>query len=95
MSVSKQDVEYIAKLAKLKFTESEKNDLINDLNKIINYMDKLNEVNTDDVDIMINPCEIGSRYREDLVCESSELDNFIEDSPKSLGEFIVVPRIID
>ncbi|MEA4825942.1 MAG: Asp-tRNA(Asn)/Glu-tRNA(Gln) amidotransferase subunit GatC [Clostridium sp.] len=95
MSVSKQDVEYIAKLAKLKFTESEKNDLINDLNKIINYMDKLNEVNTDDVDIIINPCEIESRYREDLVCESSELDNFIEDSPKSLGEFIVVPRIID
>ena len=50
MSVSKKDVEYVAELARLEFKEEEKNNFVDDLNKILNYMEKLDELNTDDVD---------------------------------------------
>jgi len=78
MSVSKKDVEYVAELARLEFKEEEKDNFVNDLNKILNYMEKLDELNTDDVDIVVNPYYIENKYREDNVEKSMELKEVID-----------------
>lgn len=95
MSVSKEDVEYIAKLSRLSFNEEEKESLINDLNNILNYMKQLNELNTDDVDIVVNPYYMENKFREDQVVESMELEKVLENAPEKLGEYVVVPKIME
>ena len=95
MSVSKKDVEYVAGLARLEFKEEEKDNFVNDLNKILNYMEKLDELNTDDVDIVVNPYYIENKYREDNVEKSMELKEVIDNAPESLEEYVIVPKVID
>lgn len=95
MSVSKKDVEYVAELSRLNFSEEEKENLAGDLNQILNYMDKLNELNTDNVDIIVNPYYIENKFREDEVQESMNLKSVIENAPQNLEEYIVVPKIIE
>ncbi|WP_138203820.1 Asp-tRNA(Asn)/Glu-tRNA(Gln) amidotransferase subunit GatC [Haloimpatiens lingqiaonensis] len=95
MSVSKEDVEYIAKLSRLSFNEEEKESLINDLNNILNYMKQLNELNTDAVDIVVNPYYMENKFREDQVVESMELEKVLENAPEKLGEYVVVPKIME
>ena len=58
-------------------------------------MDKLNELNTDNVDIIVNPYYIENKFREDEVQESMDLKSVIENAPQNLEEYIVVPKIIE
>ena len=95
MSVSKKDVEYVAELARLEFKEEEKDNFVNDLNKILNYMEKLDELNTDDVDIVVNPYYIENKYREDNIEKSMKLEEVIENAPESLEEYVIVPKVMD
>ncbi|KYH34687.1 glutamyl-tRNA(Gln) amidotransferase subunit C [Clostridium tepidiprofundi DSM 19306] len=95
MSVTKKDVEYVAKLARLEFAEDEKEALINDLNSILGYIDKLNELDTDDVDIVVNPYYLENKFREDEVQPSLQLKDVIDNAPKHLEEYIVVPRVVE
>lgn len=95
MSVTKKDVEYVAELARLNFTEEEKESLIGELNNVLGYIDKLNELDTDDVDIIVNPYYIENKFREDEIKPSMDLKDVIKNSPKNLEEYIVVPKIIE
>lgn len=95
MSVSKKDVEYVAELARLQFSEEEKESLTNNLNSILGYMEKLNELSTDDVDIVINPYYIENKFREDEVQPSMELKDVLENAPDSLEEYVIVPKVME
>lgn len=95
MAVSKKDVDYVAQLARLSFTDEETESLINDLNGILNYMDKLNELNTENVDIVVNPYYMENKFREDNVEQSMELNDVLLNAPEKLEEYIVVPKVIE
>lgn len=95
MSVTKSDVEYVAELARLSFNEEEKEELIGNLNVILGYVNKLSELDTDSVDITVNPYYIENKFREDIVEESLPLKEVIDNSPQNLEEYIVVPKIIE
>lgn len=95
MAVSKKDVEYVAELARLEFTEEEKPGLIDNLNKVLEYMEKLNKLDTENVDIIVNPYYIENKFREDEVESSLTLNEVIENSPQNLEEYILVPKIIE
>lgn len=95
MSVSKKDVEYVAELAKLSFSEEEKEKLIEDLNSVLRYVEKLNELDTDDVEIIVNPYYIENKFREDEIKSSMELSSVLDNAPDKLEEYVVVPKIIE
>ncbi len=95
MSVSKKDVEYVAELARLSFTEEEKDELIGDLNSVLGYIEKLGELDTKDTEIIVNPYYIENKFREDEVEPSMELKYVLENAPQKLEEYIVVPKIIE
>lgn len=95
MSVTKKDVEYVAELARLEFSEDQKVKLQEDLNSVLQYIDKLNELDTDDVDIIVNPYYIENRFREDEIEPSMELSDVIKNAPMNLEEYVLVPKVIE
>ncbi|MBL4937175.1 Asp-tRNA(Asn)/Glu-tRNA(Gln) amidotransferase subunit GatC [Clostridium sp. YIM B02515] len=95
MSVTKKDVEHVAELARLSFTEDEKEGLIQDLNNVLGYIEKLNELDTENVDIIVNPYYIENRLREDVVKPSMELNAVLSNAPDKLEEYFLVPKVIE
>lgn len=95
MSVLKKDVEYVAELARLSFSEEEKENLIGDLNSVLGFVEKLNELNTDEVEIIVNPYYIENKFREDEIEASMELGEVLNNAPDKLEEYVVVPRIME
>ena len=95
MSVSRKDVDYIAELARLKFTEDEKSGFITDLNNILGYVDKLSELDTEGAEILVNPIYIENVYREDVVAESMDQDEFLMNAPDRVEEYLRVPSVIE
>ncbi|MCM8711868.1 Asp-tRNA(Asn)/Glu-tRNA(Gln) amidotransferase subunit GatC [Clostridium sp. SYSU_GA19001] len=95
MSVTKKDVEYVAELARLSFTEEEKEALTHDLNAVLGYIEKLNELNTENVEILVNPYYIENRLREDEVSSSMELKDVLLNAPDKLEEYFLVPKVIE
>ncbi|MHC1684518.1 MAG: Asp-tRNA(Asn)/Glu-tRNA(Gln) amidotransferase subunit GatC [Clostridiaceae bacterium] len=94
MSVSKKDVEYVAQLARLTFSEDEKEILAEDLNQILNYVDQLSMIETDQIDIVVNPYYIENVYREDEVEPSMPLKEVLKNVPEIHEGYVVVPKII-
>jgi aspartyl-tRNA(Asn)/glutamyl-tRNA(Gln) amidotransferase subunit C len=95
MSVSRKDVDYIAELARLKFTEMEKSGFITDLNNILGYVDKLSELDTEGAEILVNPIYIENVYREDVVAKSMDQDEFLMNAPDRVEEYLRVPSVIE
>lgn len=93
--ITLQAVEYVAKLARLKLTLEEKEGLVSQLDRILQYMDKLNELDTTQVEPTSHPFDIGNVLREDVVTESSFAEDLLKAAPKREGRFLVVPRVIE
>jgi len=83
MAVSKTDVEYIAELSKLSFEENEIVKFTDQFNNILNYIDKLNELNTDDVAPMMYPIDNYHSLREDLINVSIDTSYALKNAPDS------------
>lgn len=95
MAVTVKDVEKIASLAKLKFSEDEKVKLQKELNKILEYIDQLNELNLENVLPLENINESENVIREDKVRESLKTEEALKNAPSKTGKFFKVPKVID
>lgn len=95
MSVTRKDVEYIAKLARLEFSEKELDDYTSQLNQILEYVEKLNELDTDNVEPLSHPVENEDTLRKDKVKKSVSREDALKNSPDRTDEFFRVPKIIN
>lgn len=94
MSVSKHDVDYIASLARLSFSEAEKEAMTQDLNQILNYVEKLNELDTTRVEPLANLSERVNALRDDVVKPSIAIGEALKNAPDSQDRFFKVPKVI-
>ncbi len=94
MAVSREDVIYIAKLAKLELKENEIDDYTIQMNRILVYMDKLNELDTEKVEPLSHPVPAVNIFREDTVKGSVSREDALKNAPESTEEFFIVPKII-
>ena len=94
MSVTKKDVEHIAKLARLEFNDEEINDYTQQLNKILEYVDKLNELDTENVEPLSHPVEGSNVFRDDELKPSVSRDDALANAPDKTDEFFKVPKVI-
>jgi aspartyl-tRNA(Asn)/glutamyl-tRNA(Gln) amidotransferase subunit C len=94
-NITKQDVEYVAGLAQLRLDEATKERLVQELGDILGYMDKLNELDTSDVEPTMHVLPMTNVYREDAVRPSLDRDAALMNAPKTDGEYFLVPRILD
>lgn len=95
MLITKSDLDYLEILSKLSFDEKEKEKLLEDLNEFLQYVDKINEINTKDIEITVNPYYIENKFREDEIEEYKNIENIMENAPEHFESYIVVPKVID
>ena len=95
MKLSTQDVEYVAKLARLDVADLEKEKFTAQLNDILLYIDKLNELDTTGVAPMSHAIAMTNAFREDNVLESLGTQEALANAPDARGEFFRVPKVID
>ena len=96
MAVTIEDVEHIAQLAKLKFTEAEKLKLKIELNTVLDYIDKLNELDLENVEPLENINEsLENVLREDIAEPSITRDEALKNAPAKTENFFKVPKVLE
>ena len=95
MSVSKKDVEHIAKLAKLKFDDKQKEKLQGELNKVLEYIDKLNELDLSNVEPLESINEAENVFREDEAKPGVTKEEALKNAPDKTDNFFKVPKVLD
>jgi aspartyl-tRNA(Asn)/glutamyl-tRNA(Gln) amidotransferase subunit C len=88
-------IEKLAQLARLEFSDSEKEELKNDLSKILSYMDKLNEINTDGVEPLIHISDEVNVLREDVVEETITQQEALKNAPDKNSDYFKIPKVLD
>lgn len=94
MSVTTKDVEHIAELARLEFTPQEKEKFTHQLNEILQYMEKLNELDTSDVEPLSHVIELSNVFREDVVIPSIPTEDALKNAPATKDSLFRVPKVI-
>lgn len=95
MKISKKDVEHVAQLARLHLEEEEKELYTRQLNSILNYMEKLGELDTSDVEPTAHVLPIKNVFREDRVERSMAIEEVLRNAPDREEGFFKVPKIIE
>ena len=92
--VSEQEVKKIAELSRLSLSSDELKKRTEDMNNILNYMDTLNEIDTENVEELYNVNDINSSLRDDTFEKSLEKKDILKNSPSSNDNFIEVPLTV-
>lgn len=95
MSVTRKDVEYIAQLARLRFKDEELENFTHQLNEILNYVEKLNELDTTNVEPLNHPIENTNVFRNDELRPSVQTEAALKNAPDRTDEFFKVPKVIN
>jgi len=96
MSLTRQDVEKIAHLARLSITEQEMPVYVSSLSSIVNFVDELSRADTSGVQPMAHPLEgQTARMRADEVSQSDHHDEYQRNAPAVAAGLYVVPRVIE
>ena len=95
MSIDNSTVKKVAKLARLKVDAKEEQNLKNELNNILEWVDKLQKVDTENIDPMLSVSNEPMPMREDIV--TSKLDNkqILSNAPEKKAGFFVVPKVVE
>ena len=91
--VSKEDIEYVAKLAKLSLTDEEKEKFIPQLGDIINFANKISELNTDNVEPTQHILETNNVFRKDEIIPSYKREDILKNAPEKEAGCIIVPGV--
>ena len=95
MSLSKEQVEYIATLARLRLQDDEIADVVEKLSNIVDFVDQLQAAPTDDVVPMAHPLNMSQRLRADEITESDQRDQVQKNAPLVEDGYYLVPRVIE
>lgn len=94
MEISKKDVEHVARLARLRLTGEEKEKFGKQLNQILGYVEKLNELDTEKVEPTSHVVPLKNVLREDEVKPSLPVEEVLSNAPDKKGKYFKVPKII-
>jgi aspartyl-tRNA(Asn)/glutamyl-tRNA(Gln) amidotransferase subunit C len=94
MAVTIRDVEHVASLAKLSFTEGEKQKLVSELNEILRYVEQLNALDTKNIEPLSHVIEPGSAFREDVLRPGLDREEALANAPARNEKFFKVPKVI-
>lgn len=94
MKITAEEVRYVAKLARLELSPEEVSSTTEHLDRILSYVDKLNELNTDGVAPTTHALAVSNAFREDEVRSSLAQAEALANCPVQNGEAFVVPKVI-
>jgi aspartyl-tRNA(Asn)/glutamyl-tRNA(Gln) amidotransferase subunit C len=95
MKISKQEVEHVAKLARLELSEAEREKLTDQLSNILTYVETLNELDTKGVEPTSHVLDIKNVMREDRGVPGLTQDRALANAPEQAAGHYKVPKIIE
>ena len=94
MTVDKQLISRLEHLARLELSEEERTGILKDLNNILQMVEKMNEVNTDNVEPLVYMNDAVNVWREDEVQGQVSREEALKNAPEKNDEFFKVPKMI-
>ncbi|MBD5135087.1 MAG: Asp-tRNA(Asn)/Glu-tRNA(Gln) amidotransferase subunit GatC [Lachnospiraceae bacterium] len=93
--ISDETIEYVGILAKLELGEQEKEQAKKDMASMLDYIDKLNELDTEGVEPMSHVFPVNNVFREDVVTNGDDRDNILKNAPEEKNRMFNVPKTFD
>ncbi|MDN3579842.1 Asp-tRNA(Asn)/Glu-tRNA(Gln) amidotransferase subunit GatC [Mucilaginibacter flavus] len=95
MTIDKDTVEKVAHLARLELSETEKENMIEDMSKILDFMAKLNELDTTGVEPLVYMTDGANVLREDVVKQQITHEEALKNAPKHDEDYFLVAKVIE
>ena len=93
--ISDETIEYVGILAKLELSEEEKEQAKKDMESMLDYIDKLNELDTEDVVPMSHTFSVHNVFREDVVTNGDDRENMLFNAPEQKDGAYQVPKTVE
>ncbi|MCX2743383.1 Asp-tRNA(Asn)/Glu-tRNA(Gln) amidotransferase subunit GatC [Mangrovivirga sp. M17] len=95
MKINKETVRKIAHLARLELNESQEESMISELSEILDWVEKLNELDTEGVEPLINISGEVNRWREDEAKLTISHKEALKNAPEHDDDFFIVPKVVE
>ena len=95
MSIDLKTIKHISKLSRISVDEKRAEKLADDLNSIFEFIEKLNELKTDDVKPLTSIAETTLKFRSDEIKSKNIREQIIKNSPEDNEDYFVVPKVIE
>lgn len=93
--ISDETIEYVGILAKLELSGEEKEEAKKDMGRMLDYIDKLNELDTSGVEPMSHVFPVNNVFRQDVVTSGEDRDNILKNAPQQKDGAFKVPKTVD
>ena len=93
--ISDETIEYVGILSKLELSEEEKEQTKKDMGSMLDYIDKLNELDTTGIEPMSHVFPVQNVFREDVVTNGDESEKTLKNAPGEKDNMFMVPRTFD
>lgn len=93
--ISDETIDYVGILAKLELNEEEKEQAKKDMESMLDYIDKLNELDTTGVEPMSHVFPVNNVFREDVVTNGDDRENILKNAPDEKNGMFNVPKTFD
>ena len=95
MSIDLKTIKHISKLSRISVDEKKAEKLAVDLNSIFNFIEKLNELKTDNVEPLTSVAETTLKLRSDKVKSENIREQIVKNSPQNNKDYFVVPKVVE
>ena len=95
MSIDLKTIKHISKLSRISVDDKRAEKLADDMNSILEFIEKLNELKTDDVKPLTSIAETTLKFRSDEIKSKNIREQIIKDSPEDNEDYFVVPKVIE
>lgn len=95
MSIDKNTVKRVARLARIKTTEAENETLAMEMNNILKMIEQLSEVKTDGIEPMTSVVQMKMVERPDAVTDGNIPEKILKNAPEETAGFFVVPKVVE
>tara|TARA_Y100001960_G_C14028996_1_gene519595 strand:+ start:89 stop:376 length:288 start_codon:yes stop_codon:yes gene_type:complete len=95
LKIDKNTINKIARLSRIKLDSKESEDYIKDLNSILDWVEQLNEINTDNVEPLTNISSSVLPKRDDISEDINSSEEILENAPEKIEGFFSVPKVVE
>ena len=95
MSIDLKTINHISKLSRISVDEKRAKKLAGDLNSIFDFIEKLNELKTDNVEPLTSVVETTLKLRSDVIKSKNIREQIVKNSPQDNDDYFVVPKVIE
>ncbi|MEQ9262962.1 MAG: Asp-tRNA(Asn)/Glu-tRNA(Gln) amidotransferase subunit GatC [Owenweeksia sp.] len=94
MKINKKEVEKLAHLSRLEFTEEEKENMVADMDKILGFVEKISELDLEGVEPLVYMTDEESTLRKDEVVEQATKEEALKNAPDRDTDYFRVPKVV-